>query len=611
MRENTRADISLAAGSRSTFLTYEPYYGLKEKPFSLSADPRFLYKSQAHAPTFEALRAGIRRREGLIVLTGEPGTGKTTLCRSVLEALDRKTFCTLVPDPFVSRDDLLKMLLLDFGVMSIEDLRSGRLQGASRPELSYPLYEFLKSLVPLQAYAVLIIDEAQNLAPQLLEEIRILADLESPEKLLQLVLVGQPELRAKLKDHSMRQLDQRVSVRVELIALDRPGVGEYVAHRLNVAGGGTDRVTFSEDALEVIYRATKGNPRLVNLTCDRGLHHGHLARTFTIGPDIVLRSLVELGLVELTAVPATTAPATTVPVAAPPAAVAPATTAAAMPAPVPPAAPVPAPAPAPLTTSLHAPLRAKAASAVTAPAAIPPEPAEPVDDFGLSEKFFERPRQPTDEMPPIGELPPEMFVSTNEAPSSRRRTFLIILICLVAPALVALVVWMWQQRTVGDSGAIPALPTAPPKEEVAAKTTPPPESVDQLVATDTPSQPFEVGVALFAGYERANRLAVALAASGFRAITRPIESPGGRMFEVRTGPYLSRDAAEADAALIRKLPGYSDARVLATSTSVAAAPAAGAPAAAAPVAGVPVASVPVASVPQPTPSTGAPPPAAP
>ena len=611
MRENTRADISLAAGSRSTFLTYEPYYGLKEKPFSLSADPRFLYKSQAHAPTFEALRAGIRRREGLIVLTGEPGTGKTTLCRSVLEALDRKTFCTLVPDPFVSRDDLLKMLLLDFGVMSVEDLRSGRLQGASRPELSYPLYEFLKSLVPLQAYAVLIIDEAQNLAPQLLEEIRILADLESPEKLLQLVLVGQPELRAKLKDHSMRQLDQRVSVRVELIALDRSGVGEYVAHRLNVAGGGTDRVTFSDDAVEVIYRATKGNPRLINLTCDRGLHHGHMARTFTIGPDIVLRSLVELGLVELTAAPATTAPATavpatvapaaTAPVTAPPAAVAAAAAAAtpAMSAPVPAAAP--APAPAPLPAFLHTPLRARAASAVPAPAAIPPEPAEPVDDFGLSEKFFERPRQPTDEMPPIGELAPEMFGSTNDAPSSRRRTFLIILICLVAPALVALAVWMWQQRTVGDSGAIPALPTAPPKEEVAAKAPPPPESVDQIVATDTPSQPFEVGVALFAGYERANRLAVALAASGFRAITRPIESPEGRMFEVRTGPYLSRDAAEADAALIRKLPGYSDARVLATSTSVPAAPATVSPAAVAP----------VAAVPQPAPSTGAPPPAAP
>ena len=226
---------------------------------------------------------------------------------------------------------------------------------------------------------------------------------------------------------------------------------------------------------------------------------------------------------------------------------------------------------------------------------MPPEPAESVDDFGLSEKFFERPRQPTDEMPPISEISPEMFGSTNEAPSSRRRTFLIILICLVAPALVALAVWMWQQRTVGESGAIPALPSAPPKE-VAAKTTPPPESVDQIVATDTPSQPFEVGVALFAGYERANRLAVALAASGFRAITRPIESPEGRMFEVRTGPYISRDAAEADAALIRKLPGYSDARVLATSTPAAAAPASAAP---------------VSAVPPPAPSSSAPPPPAP
>ncbi len=109
----THSSISRLAGlaARSPFLTYEPYYGLKEKPFSLSADPRFLYKSRAHAPMFDDLRAGIRRREGIIVLTGEPGTGKTTLCRGVLAALDRKTFCTFVPDPFVSREDLLKMLL--------------------------------------------------------------------------------------------------------------------------------------------------------------------------------------------------------------------------------------------------------------------------------------------------------------------------------------------------------------------------------------------------------------------------------------------------------------------------------------------------------------------
>src|ERR671923_3018685 len=123
---DARADLSLAPAARSPYLTYEPYYGLKEKPFSLSADPRFLYRSPEHAPAFEQLHAGIRRREGLIVLTGEIGTGKTTLCRAVLEHLDRRTFSTFVPDPFLSREDLLKMILVDFGVMSVEDLKSGR-----------------------------------------------------------------------------------------------------------------------------------------------------------------------------------------------------------------------------------------------------------------------------------------------------------------------------------------------------------------------------------------------------------------------------------------------------------------------------------------------------
>ena len=293
---DARAELTLpGAATRSACLTYEPYYGLREKPFSLSADPRFLYRSRTHAPVFDALRAGIRRREGIIVLTGEPGTGKTTLCRSVLEALDRKTFCTFVPDPFVSREDLLKMLLIDFGVMSVEDLKSGRLHAASRPELSYPLYEFLKSLVPLQAYAVLILDEAQNLTPQLLEEIRILADLEGPEKLLQLVLVGQPELHDKLKDAALRQVDQRVSVRCSLDTLDEEAVPEYLSHRLMIAGGGADRPEFVPEAVELVFDNTKGNPRLLNLVADKSLHHAHLERTWVITADIVKAALEELG----------------------------------------------------------------------------------------------------------------------------------------------------------------------------------------------------------------------------------------------------------------------------------------------------------------------------
>jgi type II secretory pathway predicted ATPase ExeA len=287
----------------SALLTYEPYYGLREKPFSLSTDPKFLYKSSAHSGTFEDLFLGIRRREGLIVLTGDIGTGKTTLCKAVLERLDRKTFTTFVPDPFVTREDLLKMLLLDFGVMSIDDLKSGRMTGASHPDLSYPLYDFLRSLVPLQAFALLIIDEAQNLSPALLEEIRILSDLESPEKLLQVVLVGQLELRAKLKLPEMRQLDQRVSARCSLDPLNRDGVAGYISHRLVMAGGADDRVHFSPNAIDAVFRASGGTPRVINLICDRALHRGHLARKSTIDLEAVTKAIEDLGVGTLTPAP--------------------------------------------------------------------------------------------------------------------------------------------------------------------------------------------------------------------------------------------------------------------------------------------------------------------
>src|SRR5688572_32987107 len=145
-----------AAGDHSASLTYEPYFGLQEKPFSLSADPRFLYRSRAHALAFTELSTAIRRREGLVVLTGEIGTGKTTLCRAVLEGLDRRTFTAFVADPFLSREDLLKILLIEFGVVSLADVNAGRLHGATPHDLSYRLYDFLNSLVLLQALAVVV-----------------------------------------------------------------------------------------------------------------------------------------------------------------------------------------------------------------------------------------------------------------------------------------------------------------------------------------------------------------------------------------------------------------------------------------------------------------------
>ena len=270
-------------------MTYETFFGLTEKPFSLSSDPRFLYRSHSHAVAYDELLAGIRRREGLLVLTGDIGTGKTTLCRAVLQNLDRKTFSAFVPDPFASREDLLKMLLVDFGVMSIQDLATGPLRGASRTELSYFLHAFLETLVPLEAFVVVIIDEAQNMSLPLIEEIRILSDMNGRQSPLQVVFVGQLELHDRLKLPEMRQVDQRVCGYARLDPLSPDAVPGYVRHRLQVAGGTPDRVKFPADSLDLLYRASRGVPRLINRICDRALHLACLRQTSTVDPDILDR----------------------------------------------------------------------------------------------------------------------------------------------------------------------------------------------------------------------------------------------------------------------------------------------------------------------------------
>src|SRR6266852_4088953 len=235
---------------------YERYYGLHEKPFSLTPDPKFLYRSPSHANAFELLQYAIRRREGFVVVTGDIGTGKTTLCRALLL------------NPFLSEEDLLKRILQDFGVISREDVKRGRLAHVTKQELIETLYEFLLGLIPLKASAVLIIDEAQNLPVSVLEQIRILSNLETDkEKLLQIILVGQLNLLPLLRAPEMRQLDQRVSIRYQLDPLDQEGVASYIAHRLTIAGG-TGAVRFSTKAVELIHRLSGGIPRLINLICD-------------------------------------------------------------------------------------------------------------------------------------------------------------------------------------------------------------------------------------------------------------------------------------------------------------------------------------------------------
>jgi general secretion pathway protein A len=275
---------------------YEDYYGLAEKPFSLTPDPKYFYKSASHASAFDLLQYAIRRREGLVVLTGDIGTGKTTLCRAMLEQLDRKTFTALVLNPFLSEEDLLRLLLRDFGAVSREDIRRGRLSGVTKQDLIETLNDFLLSLQPLGARALLIIDEAQSLPQQVLEQIRILSNLETDkEKLLQIVLVGQPTLRDLLRKPEQRQLHQRVSIRYELRPLTAEESCAYIMHRLTIAGASAD-VSFSPKALARVHRLAGGIPRLINLLCDRALLNAYSARTDGILPEHVTTAALSLDL---------------------------------------------------------------------------------------------------------------------------------------------------------------------------------------------------------------------------------------------------------------------------------------------------------------------------
>ena len=230
-----------------------------------------------------------------MVVTGDIGTGKTTLCRAILEQLDRRTFTALVLNPFLSEEDLLKLILHDFGVVSRDEVKRGRLAGVSKQDLIDTLNEFLLSLLPIGARALLIIDEAQNLPPQVLEQIRILSNLETDkEKLLQVVLVGQLNLHTLLRSPDMRQLDQRVSIRYQLNPLTREETAGYVAHRLQVAGSGA--VTFLPKAVDLVHRYSGGTPRLINLLCDRALLGGYAIRTSRIPAEVVVKAAETLDL---------------------------------------------------------------------------------------------------------------------------------------------------------------------------------------------------------------------------------------------------------------------------------------------------------------------------
>lgn len=266
---------------------YEEFYGFVQSPFTLAADPRFLYLSGSHDEALRLLLQSIRRKEGFIVLTGDIGTGKTTLCRALLEQLDKTTFTSLVLNPFLSVEELLREILLDFGVVSRETVRSGRIASATKHELASTLHDFLRSIVPIRGSGVLIIDEAQHLSTQVLEELRVLSNLETGDsKLLQIVLVGQLNLLDVLAEADMRQLDQRIALRAMLQPLTREEVAAYIAHRVSVARGSAS-VSFGAPSADTVYAVSGGVPRVINLLCDRALMLGAQEGAAVITPDLI------------------------------------------------------------------------------------------------------------------------------------------------------------------------------------------------------------------------------------------------------------------------------------------------------------------------------------
>ena len=288
---------------------YEAFYGLNDQPFAITTDPKFFYLSQSHQRAFSELLNGLRRREGMLLLTGETGTGKTTLCRAVLESLGSRTFSAMILNPYMSGAEVFRIILRDFGLVSHEDLRRGSLASADVPQLMDTLEGFLKSLVPLNSHAVIVLDEAQSLAPQVLDQIRLLTALEQDNRrLVQVILCGQQALLGTLKSEPMYALNERITRRVTLVPLTPDDVDPYIQHRLAVAGGGT-AVSFDTAAARLVGELANGLPRRINVLCDRALQEGRIEGASVITPELVKRAARALtGAPEPAAVPAPARP---------------------------------------------------------------------------------------------------------------------------------------------------------------------------------------------------------------------------------------------------------------------------------------------------------------
>lgn len=264
---------------------YLEYYGLKEPPFDITPNPRFLFYSVKHREAFNYLLYGIRERKGFVQLTGEVGAGKTTLCRALLEHLGSTFSTALILNPVLSPDQLMKAIAMEFGL---------EVKGLDRLEAVAALNEHLFKQVEQGKETVLIIDEAQDLTNELLEQVRLLSNLETDSrKLLQIILMGQPELRQRLNDHRLRQLRQRITVRYHLRPLTRTEVAQYIQHRLMVSGA-KGAPYFTMGGVWRVYRYSGGIPRMINAVCDKCLLAGFVQQRERIDFRMVGYAIREL-----------------------------------------------------------------------------------------------------------------------------------------------------------------------------------------------------------------------------------------------------------------------------------------------------------------------------
>jgi general secretion pathway protein A len=263
---------------------YETFYGFAEKPFNLTPDPKYLYLSQRHTEAFAHLEFGRKERGGFIVITGEVGTGKTTLARYFLGRLDARTATAFVLYPALTGAELLRTILEDLHIPPA---------GSSLKDHVDALHRFLLASRAEQRDVVLLIDEAQDLSPEVLEQIRLISNLETDtEKLIQIVLVGQSELQEMLSRRELRQLAQRVTARYHLTPLRSGETADYIRHRLKVAGG-EGKVAFTPAALAAVHRFAAGVPRLINVICDRALLAGYVQGTRTIEAPVIRQAARE------------------------------------------------------------------------------------------------------------------------------------------------------------------------------------------------------------------------------------------------------------------------------------------------------------------------------